>query len=62
MLHHDLTRKVVNRIVVCMSPTFQKPQQGRAALWATKKFYLYFVCLVVALVMLFLRSKGWVKP
>lgn len=29
--------------------------------WATKKFYFYLVCLVIALVMLFLRSKGWVR-
>jgi hypothetical protein len=57
----DLTKKTSKRIVFGMSPTFQKPQQGRTARWATKKFYFYLVCLIVALVMLFLRSRGWVK-
>jgi hypothetical protein len=56
-----LTENIVRRIVLGMSPTFQKPEQGRTARWATRKFYFYLACLIVALVMLFLRSKGWVK-
>ena len=56
-----LTQKTVKRIVSGMSPTLEKPQQGGMAHWATKKFYFYLVCLVVALVVLLLRSKGWVK-
>ncbi len=61
MLQPHMTYKIVKRIVFGMSPTFRKPEQARTARWATKKFYFYLVCLIVALVMLFLRSKGWVK-
>ncbi len=44
-----------------MSPTYHKPEQGPLARWATKKFYLYLVIIVIGLIAIFLEHLGWLR-